>query len=97
MSFTLERGCSDVIVTAFENIAILIMWATSNEIDGTVEDYGIAIGDNGVILVSRGRDTINFQPVNSGTTQDLKSAVVLESKPAVEVSVTAKVFSICLR
>ena len=74
MSFTLERGCSDVIVTAFENIARLIMWATSNEIDGTIEDYGIAIGDNGLIQISRGRDTINFQPVNSGTTQDLKGA-----------------------
>jgi len=50
------------------------MWATSNEIDGTIEDYGIAIGDNGLIQISRGRDTINFQPVNSGTTQDLKGA-----------------------
>jgi hypothetical protein len=37
-------------------------------------NYGIAIGNNGIILKTSGSDTINFQPRTSGTSQNLNSA-----------------------
>ena len=76
MSFTLERGCADVFVDTFTGLARQIMWAISNEKDNSVVDFGISVGDNGVILKSQGRDTINFQPKVSGTTQDLNDVTI---------------------
>lgn len=76
MSFTLERGCANVFVDVFTGIARQIMWAISNKKDGAIEDFGIAIGTNGLILKSQGRDTINFQPKTSGTTQDLNDVAI---------------------
>jgi len=44
--------------------------------DGGTEVFGLAVGDNGIILRTSGQDTISFLPVNSGTTEDLNGLAI---------------------
>lgn len=70
MSFTF-RGCPGISIIFILNELSEITFSPFFEKEGTIENFGIAIGNNGVILRSSGRDTINFQLKVSGTTQNL--------------------------
>lgn len=69
MSFTFRNGCAEILVTI---IMINLQNGSSSLGDsGFSESFGIGVGNNGVIYKTSGEDTVNFQPRNSGTTQNL--------------------------
>lgn len=78
MSFT-YGGCAATGIIFILDQLSQITWKPVLDKEGFVVDFGIAIGNNGVILKSQGRDTINFQPKTSGTTQNLNDVAIRSS------------------
>lgn len=78
MSFT-YGGCAATGIIFLLDQLSQITWKPILSKEGFVEDVGIAVGNNGIILKSQGRDTINFQPKTSGTTQNLNDVAIRSS------------------
>ena len=74
MSFTSGNCRTMTGYELFNGFVRLCLFSESLSGDGGANTFGLAVGDNGVILRSSGSDSINFLPVNSGTTQDINSA-----------------------
>ncbi|HRE41855.1 MAG TPA: YCF48-related protein [Ignavibacteria bacterium] len=82
MAFTFRGVCGIALGSFFLFMEETLWGPFFDEKRGDFIATGISVGKNGQIFKTRGNDTINFQPRNSGTNQDLNAlAISFELEP----------------
>ncbi len=71
MSFTFQNGCEAIYNALMAATAEAWGKVTPGDLNSVENVFGIVVGPNGTINVTRGSDTIIYTPRNSGTTQNL--------------------------